>query len=36
LQEDSPTEVGNAIAHFVAKVLAGQIHRQLGPVKKAA
>jgi hypothetical protein len=29
LQEDSPDEVGDAIARFVAKVLAGQIRRDL-------
>jgi len=36
LQEDSPDEVGDAIARFVAKVLAGQIGREERPVKKAA
>lgn len=36
LQEDSPSEVGNVIARFVAKVLAGQIGRQESSVKKAA
>ena len=36
LMEDSPNEVGDAITRFVAKVLAGQIHRQESPVKRAA
>jgi haloalkane dehalogenase len=30
LQEESPTEIGEATAHFVAKVLAGQISAQDG------
>ena len=36
LQEDSPHEVGDAIARFVAKVLSGQIGRPESPVEKAA
>lgn len=36
LQEDSPNEVGEAIARFVAKVLAGQIGREQPSTKKAA
>jgi len=36
LQEDSPNEVGNAIARFVAKVLAEQASREQPRTKKAA
>jgi haloalkane dehalogenase len=36
LQEDSPNEVGAAIARFVEKVLAGQIGQRGMPVTKAA
>lgn len=36
LQEDSPREVGEAIARFAAKVLAGQIVREQTPAKRAA
>jgi haloalkane dehalogenase len=36
VQEDSPDEVGDAIAHFVAKVLAGQIANLEKPAAKAA
>src|SRR5437868_8184466 len=36
LQEDSPNEVGNAIARFVAKVLAEQIGREHEKTRKAA
>ncbi len=36
LQEDSPKEVREAIAHFVAKVLAGQISAENSTIKHAA
>ena len=36
LQEESPNEVGDAIARFVAKVLAGQIGRERSETTKAA
>ena len=36
LMEDSPNDVGNAIARFVQKVLAGQIGREQPAKKKAA
>jgi haloalkane dehalogenase len=36
LQEDSPNEVGEAAARFVAKVLAGQITQRKTPVTRAA
>jgi haloalkane dehalogenase len=36
LQEDSPNEVGGAIARFVSDVLAGQIGREQSTPKKAA
>jgi haloalkane dehalogenase len=36
LQEDSPNEVGDAIARFVAKVLAGQIGPREMPATRAA
>lgn len=36
LQEDSPDEVGDAVARFVAKVFAGQIGLQPTATKKAA
>jgi haloalkane dehalogenase len=36
LQEDSPNEVGDAIARFVAKVHAGQIRKEQTQDKKAA
>jgi len=35
LQEDSPHEVGDAIARFAAKVLAGQIRRDPMPAQRA-
>ena len=36
LQEDSPNEVGEAVARFVAKVLAGQTGREQPKTAKAA
>jgi haloalkane dehalogenase len=36
LMEDSPDEVGDAIARFVQKVLAGQIGREGPSTQKAA
>jgi len=36
LMEDSPDEVGDAIARFVQKVLAGQIGREQAEKTKAA
>lgn len=36
LMEDSPKEVGDAIASFVSKVLSGQIARQEPKIRKAA
>jgi len=36
LQEDSPTEVADAIGRFAAKVLAGQIGRNVPATRKAA
>ena len=36
VQEDSPNEVGDAIARFVAKVLAGQVGREQPRIRKVA
>jgi haloalkane dehalogenase len=35
-QEDSPDQVGDAIARFVAKVVAGQIRQDRMPIQRAA